>query len=37
LTKPDSGQQNVIAVARMNDGSCFMAKKPVTITASGCG
>jgi sulfur-oxidizing protein SoxY len=36
LVKPNSGQQNVIAVARMNDGSCFIAKKPVTITDTGC-
>lgn len=37
LAKPDSGPQNVIAVARMNDGSCFRATQAVTVTAAGCG
>jgi sulfur-oxidizing protein SoxY len=29
--------QNVIAVAKMNDGSFFMASKPVKVTIGGCG
>ena len=29
--------QNVIAVAKMNDGSYFMASKPVKVTIGGCG
>jgi sulfur-oxidizing protein SoxY len=29
--------ENVIAVAKMNDGSVFMAKKAVTVTVGGCG
>jgi len=29
--------QNVIAVAKMNDGSFFMAKKEVKVTIGGCG
>lgn len=28
--------ENVIAVAKMNDGSVFMAKKQVTVTVGGC-
>jgi sulfur-oxidizing protein SoxY len=28
--------ENVIAVAKMNDGSIFMAKKQVTVTVGGC-
>ena len=29
--------QNVIAVAKMNDGSFFTAKKLVKVTIGGCG
>ena len=29
--------QNVIAVAKMNDGSFYMASKPVKVTIGGCG
>jgi sulfur-oxidizing protein SoxY len=29
--------QNVIAVARMSDGSLFMDSKPVKVTIGGCG
>ncbi len=29
--------ENIIAVAKMNDGSVFMAKKEVTVTVGGCG
>ena len=29
--------QNVIAVAKMNDGSLFMASKQVKVTIGGCG
>ena len=29
--------QNVIAVAKMNDGSVFMASKEVKVTIGGCG
>ncbi len=29
--------QNVIAVAKMNDGSFFKASKPVKVTIGGCG
>jgi sulfur-oxidizing protein SoxY len=29
--------QNVIAVARMNDGSLFMDSRQVTVTIGGCG
>lgn len=29
--------QNVIAVAKMNDGSLFMASKEVKVTIGGCG
>ncbi len=29
--------QNVVAVARMNDGSVFMDKKNVKVTIGGCG
>ena len=29
--------QNVIAVAKMNDGSFFMASKQVKVTIGGCG
>jgi len=29
--------QNIIAVARMNDGSLFMATKQVKVTIGGCG
>ena len=29
--------QNVIAVAKMSDGSFFMAKNPVKVTIGGCG
>ena len=29
--------QDVIAIAKMNDGSLFMASKPVKVTVGGCG
>lgn len=29
--------QDIIAVAKMNDGSFFMASKPVKVTIGGCG
>jgi sulfur-oxidizing protein SoxY len=29
--------QNVVAVAKMNDGSFFTASKPVKVTIGGCG
>jgi sulfur-oxidizing protein SoxY len=29
--------QNVIAVAKMNDGSVYMASKEVKVTIGGCG
>jgi len=29
--------QNITAVARMNDGSCYMAVKQVKVTIGGCG
>jgi sulfur-oxidizing protein SoxY len=29
--------QNIIAVAKMNDGSFFMASRPVKVTIGGCG
>jgi sulfur-oxidizing protein SoxY len=29
--------ENVIAVAKMSDGSVYMAKKEVTVTVGGCG
>ena len=29
--------QNIIAVAKMNDGSFFMVSKPVKVTIGGCG
>jgi len=29
--------QNIIAVAKMNDGSCFTATKQVKVTIGGCG
>ena len=29
--------QNVVAIAKMNDGSLFMGKKPVKVTIGGCG
>ena len=29
--------QNIIAVAKMNDGSFFKASKPVKVTIGGCG
>jgi len=29
--------QNVIAVAKMSDGSFYMAKKAVKVTIGGCG
>ena len=29
--------QNVIAVAKMSDGSFFMDKQPVKVTIGGCG
>lgn len=29
--------QDIIAVAKMNDGSVFMAKKEVKVTVGGCG
>ncbi len=32
-----AGTQNVVAVAKMNDGSVFMDKKQVKVTIGGCG
>jgi sulfur-oxidizing protein SoxY len=32
-----AGTQNVIAVAKMNDGSFFKASKQVKVTIGGCG
>jgi sulfur-oxidizing protein SoxY len=32
-----AGTQNVIAIAKMNDGSVFMDKKLVKVTIGGCG
>jgi sulfur-oxidizing protein SoxY len=32
-----AASQNIIAVARMNDGSFVMASKPVKVTIGGCG
>ncbi len=32
-----SGTQNIVAVARMNDGSFFMTKREVKVTIGGCG
>ena len=32
-----AGTQNVIAVAKMNDGSFFTVKKEVKVTIGGCG
>ncbi len=29
--------QNVVAIAKMNDGSLFMGQKPVKVTIGGCG
>ncbi|MGO9574496.1 MAG: thiosulfate oxidation carrier protein SoxY [Terriglobales bacterium] len=29
--------ENIIAVAKMNDGSVYVAKKEVTVTVGGCG
>jgi sulfur-oxidizing protein SoxY len=29
--------ENVIAIAKMSDGSIYMAKKEVTVTVGGCG
>ena len=29
--------QNVVAIAKMNDGSFFIASKPVKVTIGGCG
>ncbi|MFL6797399.1 MAG: thiosulfate oxidation carrier protein SoxY [Xanthobacteraceae bacterium] len=29
--------QNIIAIAKMNDGSLFMTTKPVKVTIGGCG
>ena len=29
--------ENVIAIAKMNDGSIYMAKTEVTVTVGGCG
>ncbi len=31
-----SGTQNVVAVAKMNDGACFIAKREVKVTIGGC-
>jgi hypothetical protein len=36
LEKPSSGIQNVTAVARLNDGSCYATTKTVTVINSGC-
>ena len=32
-----AGTQNVVAIAKMNDGSVFMDKKLVKVTIGGCG
>ena len=32
-----AASQNIIAVAKMNDGSFFTATKPVKVTIGGCG
>lgn len=32
-----AASQNVIAIAKTNDGSFFMASKPVKVTIGGCG
>jgi sulfur-oxidizing protein SoxY len=32
-----AASQNIIAIAKMNDGSFFMASKPVKVTIGGCG
>ena len=32
-----AASQNVIAIAKMNDGSFYMTSKPVKVTISGCG
>ena len=32
-----AGTQNVIAIAKMNDGSVFVDKKLVKVTIGGCG
>jgi len=32
-----AASQNIVAVAKMNDGSFFMASKPVKVTIGGCG
>ena len=32
-----AASQNVIAIAKMNDGSVFMASKQVKVTIGGCG
>jgi sulfur-oxidizing protein SoxY len=37
LAKPAAGMQNVTAVARLNDGSCYAITKMVTVTDAGCG
>ncbi len=29
--------ENIVAIAKMNDGSVYMAKKEVTVTVGGCG
>jgi sulfur-oxidizing protein SoxY len=29
--------ENVVAIAKMNDGSVYVAKKEVTVTVGGCG
>ena len=29
--------ENVVAIAKMNDGSVYMARKEVTVTVGGCG
>jgi sulfur-oxidizing protein SoxY len=31
-----SGTQNVVAVAKMNDGACFIVKREVKVTIGGC-
>jgi sulfur-oxidizing protein SoxY len=31
------GTQNVIAIAKMNDGAVHMASKPIKVTVGGCG
>jgi sulfur-oxidizing protein SoxY len=36
LRKPPTGVQNVTAVARLNDGTCYAITKTVTVMNTGC-